>query len=101
MLLWLLQPKSAQSSLSRWNEKRKWKRKKSQEEIRKIAVTDTEFIFATKYSELAWTQKAIKDFFAGKKGFVIYFYSGHQKFIPKRIFANSEEINRFRRILEK
>ncbi len=102
-ILWVrfMQPKISQSRLNRWATKKEWESKKYQEEIRNISVTETEFIFKTKHSEMAWTWKAFNNFFEGEKGFILWFHSEHQKYVPKRIFDSLAEVEKFRSILEK
>ena len=97
----LMQPKMTQSSFNRLNMPKRWRKKNNTEEIRNITLTEREFVFKTEYSESAWTWKGLKQVFEGSKGFQIWFYSGQKKYVPKRIFENNEEVERFKSILNK
>ena len=79
--------------------KKEWDKKSNLEESRNITITEKEFIFKTENSETAWTLKGIKSFFEGNKGFSVWFYGGQQRYIPKRIFTNLENLNQFKSIL--
>ena len=92
---WLMRPEMAQSFLTRREMKRKWSKKNNLEEFRKIALTETEFIFNTKHSKTVWTKKAVNRLFEGSKGFMLWFHSGHQRYIPKRIFDKDRELEQF------
>lgn len=95
-----MKPEIAQSFWARRHQKMQWKKKSCQEKIRNIYISETEFIFKTEYSETAWTWKAFAKFFEGKKGFIIWFYGDHTRYIPKKIWNDMEEIKRFRNILK-
>ena len=47
-------PKTSQSYLARRTMLNKWEQKSSQQQKRSFTITDTEFIFKTDVSELAW-----------------------------------------------
>ena len=93
-------PKLAQSKLSRRNLQKEWDKKQTEEEYRHLIITETEFIFKTEFSELAWTWQAFEKYFEGNKGFIFWFFSGDSLYIPKRIFLNKEQIDHFKLILE-
>ena len=93
-------PKACQSYLFRRAMLNKWKKKPNQQEKNSFTITDTEFIFTTDVSELAWKWGAIKDFSESNKGFMLFFVVGRHQYIPKRIFTQ-EEIEIFRDIMKK
>lgn len=97
----LMRPKIAQYFWARRYLKIQSKKQFSQEKIRNIYISETELIFKTEYSETAWTWKAVAKFFEGNKGFIIWFYSGHTKYIPKKIWSDIEGVKQFTNILEK
>lgn len=65
-----------------------------------IILTSQEFILKTPTSEIAWTWKALKSFEQSSTGFVISFFTGYSKFIPKSAFINQAQIDNFKHLIE-
>lgn len=100
IFLLVSRPELAQSNLNRRNMQKQWSKKPKQEEYRNITITETEFIFKTEFSELAWKWQAFEKFFEGNKGFLVWFFSGDCLYIPKRIFNDLEKIDSFKNTLK-
>lgn len=96
----VFRPELAQSNSSRRNMQKQWSKKPKQEEYRNITITETEFIFKTEFSELAWKWQAFEKFFEGNKGFLIWFFLGDCLYIPKRIFSDREKLDSFKNTLK-
>lgn len=97
----IFNPKLAQSRLNRRAMKKSWDKKPSHREYRCITFTETEFIFKTDFLKLACNWTAFKKYFAGEKGYQLWFYSEDCIYIPRRIFSTKEEKEKFETFLNK
>ncbi|MEM7759753.1 MAG: hypothetical protein AAF298_16735 [Cyanobacteria bacterium P01_A01_bin.40] len=97
-LLLIRQPQIVQL-LNRGTNQRQWGEYYAQGDLRKIRLTETEFMFNTSDSELAWSWQALKFCHEGSKGFMLAFFSGHNRYISKRVFADRSEIEQFKNLI--
>lgn len=95
-----MKPEIAQSNLNRRSLQKKWNQYYSQKNKRNIVLTETEFIFKTSHSEMAWSWQVLKSFYEGTRGFKFDFFSGHTRYIPKRVFANQVQIENFKQLVQ-
>ena len=83
------------------NLEKQWKKNNKQEEVRRIAISDWKFTFATEFTELSWTWKSLKAYFEGEKGFLLWFFNlDSPLYIPNRILVDTEEKIEFINVLK-
>ncbi len=63
-------------------------------------MTPKEFILKTNNSEKAYTWKTLKSLDEYSAGFIINFFDGYGKLIPKSAFINESQINEFKQLVE-
>ncbi|MEM9507978.1 MAG: hypothetical protein AAGA16_09860 [Cyanobacteria bacterium P01_E01_bin.35] len=98
-LLLIRQPQIVQL-LNRWTNQRQWRKYYAQGDRRQIRLTETEFMFNTSDSELAWSWQTLKFCHEGSQGFMLAFFSGHNRYISKRVFSDRSEIEQFKNLVQ-
>lgn len=88
------------SSLKRKDLQKRFGDYYEQKSQRQITLTEQEFIFKTSDAEIAWSWQALKSFKEGSNGFRIDFFSGHSRFIPKRAFADQQQMDDFQLLIK-
>ena len=67
---------------------------------RNIILTETELIFKTSNSTMAWSWQGVKSFDEGSLGFRLRFFSGHTRFVSKKRFADRCQSDNFKSLVE-
>lgn len=93
---WLTKPSQARSFFNRREIEKRWIKKAGLAEFRNLTLTETELILKTQFSETVYQRNCSKVFFEGKKGLVVRFYGGQNRYIPKRIFENRQQIEKLK-----
>lgn len=88
------------SSLQRKDLQKKFGDYYKQKSKRQIKLTEQEFIFKTPDAEIAWSWQALKSLKEGTKGFRLEFFSGHSRFISKRVFVDQQQIDNFKLLVQ-
>jgi hypothetical protein len=80
---------------------KQWNEYYAQENKVNIILTSKEFILKTDDSEKAFTWQVFKSLDEYSTGFIISFFDGYRKFIPKLIFVDEKQINDFKELVKK
>ena len=101
LVFFLYKPQNALSSFNRKEIEKEHKNYLPHQEQRNIILTAEELIFKTANSETAWSWQALKSYREEEHGFEFYFFSGHKRFVPKRVFADEQQLNDFKHLIDR
>lgn len=91
-------------SITRINQKRiegSWQQKSTGAEIRSFTVTKSGLALKGEFFDTNWTWQSCTRFFENEHGFLIKFFTGESRFIPKRVFKNQEQVDEFRVLIDR
>jgi hypothetical protein len=91
------------NSLASMNERalqKQWNEYYAQKIKVNIIMTPKEFILKTDDSEKAYTWQAFKSLDEYSTGFIISFLDGYRKFIPRLVFVDEKQINKFKELIK-
>lgn len=100
VLFVIYKPNSPLLSLNRKSLQKEYGDYYANKNRRSIILTETELIFKTSNSTMAWSWQGLKSFDEGSLGFRFTFFSGHKRFVSKKRFADRCQSDNFKSLVE-